>query len=106
MEIYLKKSCKRTFSQDRSIGRYTLPPRTTKRRKTTNLKTKNNQNCQKVELYGSLTTKELKKKTSIQTGKRGGDGQPGQRGLGLVRWQLADWMGQWLADQGPTFAYR
>ena len=39
-------------------------PHTTKRRTTTNLKTKSNQNCQKIELYGSLTTKELKKKHS------------------------------------------
>ena len=38
-------------------------PHTTKRR-TTNLKTKINQNCQKIELYGSPTTKELKKKHS------------------------------------------
>ena len=37
-------------------------PHITKRRATTNLKTKNNQNCQKITLYGSLTTKELKKK--------------------------------------------
>ena len=29
---------------------------------TTNLKTKNNHNCQKIELYGSLTTEEFKKK--------------------------------------------
>ena len=42
---------------------YTLPPHTTKRR-ATNLKTKNNQNCQKIKLYGSPTTKELKKKHS------------------------------------------
>ena len=41
-----------------------LPPRTTKRRTTTNLKTENNQNCQKIELHGSLTTKELKKRYS------------------------------------------
>ena len=34
----------------------------TNKRTTTNLKTKNNQNCQKIELYGSLTTKEIKKK--------------------------------------------
>ena len=39
-----------------------MPTRTTKRRTTTNLKTKNNQNCQKIELYGSLITKKLKKK--------------------------------------------
>ena len=41
-------------------------PYTTKRRTTTNLKTKNNQNCQKIKLYGSLTTKELKKKHSFR----------------------------------------
>ena len=43
-----------------------MPPCTTKRRTTTNLKTKTKktQNCQKIELYGSLTTKELKKKHS------------------------------------------
>ena len=39
---------------DGGIGRYALLPHTTKRR-TTNLKTKNNQNCQKIELYGSPT---------------------------------------------------
>ena len=41
-----------------------MPPSTNKRRMTTNLKTKNNQNFQKIELYGSLITKELKKKHS------------------------------------------
>ena len=40
-----------------------MPPHTTKRT-TTNLKTKNNQNCQKMELYRSPTTEELKKKHS------------------------------------------
>ena len=50
--------------QDGDIGRYTLLPHTTKRRTTTNLKTKTNQNCQKIELYRNLTTKELKKKHS------------------------------------------
>ena len=52
-----------TFGQDGGVGRYTLPPRTTKRR-TTNLITKNNQSCQKIKLYGSPTTKKLKKKQS------------------------------------------
>ena len=42
---------------------YILPHCTTKRT-TTNLKRKNNQNCKKIELYGSLTAKELKKKHS------------------------------------------
>ena len=45
---------------------------------TTNLKTNNSDNCQKIELYGSLTTKELKKKHSFrlvggaETGSQGG----------------------------------
>ena len=46
------------------IGRYTLLPCTTKRMTTTNLKRKYNQNCQKIKLYESPTTKELKKKHS------------------------------------------
>ena len=48
--------------QDGGVGRYASLPRTTKRWVTANLKTKNNLNCQKIKLYGSLTTKELKKK--------------------------------------------
>ena len=62
-------------SQDRGVGRYTVPPHTTKR--TRNLKTKNNHNCQKIKLYGTLTTKEFKKKHSfrlvggVETGSRG-----------------------------------
>ena len=55
-----------TSGQDGGIRRYTLPPNTTKGRTTTNLKTKSNQNCQKIELYGSPTTKELKKKYSFR----------------------------------------
>ena len=63
-------ACKVSFEkseisrQDGGIGRHTLHPHTTKRGTTTNLKTKNNQNCQKIKLYGSLTTKELKKNHS------------------------------------------
>ena len=41
-----------------------MPPCTTKRRITNNLKTKNNQNCQKITLNESPTTTELKKKYS------------------------------------------
>ena len=51
-------------SQDWGIGRYALLPRTTKRKITTNLKTKTNQNCQKIKLYRSPATKELKEKHS------------------------------------------
>ena len=72
-------------------------PHTTKRR-TTNLKTKINQNCQKIELYGSPTTKELKKKHSsrlvggAETGSKGEKDIWPRRGwrTGWERWQLAD----------------
>ena len=79
-----------------------MPPHTTKRRTTTNLKTKNNQNGQKIELYGSLTTKELKK-----TGRRSKDRQLGQRGHTARQW-LEDWAGKAMAGgpDGPTFACR
>ena len=84
----INKQVRLTSGQDRGIGRYTLPPRTTKRRTTTNLKTKNNYNCQKVKLYGSLTTKELKKKHS-STLVEGRRCAAGWRGL-LARQQLQD----------------
>ena len=47
-------------------------------KKNNKFKNKNNQNCQKIELHGSLTTKELKKKHSsrwvggAETGSQGG----------------------------------
>ena len=65
-----------------------MPPHTTTRRTTTNLKTKNNQNCQKIKLNGSLTAKNFKKRTFIHTGRRGRDGQPGWRGLAARQWLL------------------
>ena len=65
-----------TSGQDGGIGRHTVPPRT-KKRTITNLKTKNNQNWQKIKLYLSPTTKELKEETFIQTARRGRDQQPG-----------------------------
>ena len=84
-----------------------MPTRTTKRRTTTNLKIKTNQNCQKIELYGSLTIKELKKKHSsrlvggVETGSQGGeDSQQGgswRTGTGKV---AAGGMGS------PTFECR
>ena len=36
------------------------------KRTTRNLKTQNNQNCQKIKLYGSLITTDLKKKHSFR----------------------------------------
>ena len=53
-----------TSGQDGGASRYSLPPHTTKRRTKTNLKTKNNENCQKIELCKSPTNKELKKNHS------------------------------------------
>ena len=75
--------------QDGGIGRHTVPPRTTKRRSTTILKTKNNQNCQKIELYGSPTTKELKKKHSFRLVEGWRQVAGGQRGCTARQW-LAD----------------
>ena len=82
-----------------------MPPCAAKRRITTNLKTKNNQNCQKTELYGSLTNKELKKKHSFRLVGGTEMVSPGRedshQGNGWrtrrARWWLADW-------GGPTFA--
>ena len=82
-----------------------MPPHTTKRRTTTNLKTKNNQNCQKIKVYGSLTTKEIKKKHSsrpvegVETSwaertrgkaRAGRDSEVADCGMGQARVQLAD----------------
>ena len=85
-------------SQDGGISRHTLPPCTTKRRTTTNLKTKNNQNCQKSLLFGSPTIKKLKKKHSsrqvggTETGSWGGeDSQQG---------------GTWSTGEGEAAAVR
>ena len=64
-----------------------MPLHTTKRRTTTILKTKNNQNCQKIELYGSPTTKELKKKHSFRLVGRAEVGSQG----GEDSWQGGSW---------------
>ena len=50
--------------QDGGMGRNPLLPHTTKRKITTNLKSINNQKCQKIILHGTLTTKELKKEST------------------------------------------
>ena len=89
-----------SHAEDGGVGRHTVPPRTTKRRTTTNLKTKNNKNCQKIELYGSLTTKELKSKHSFRLERgvetsswdRQDTCQHGGWWLGWARRQLADWV--------------
>ena len=87
-----------TSGQDGSMGRYTLSPCIPKIRTTTNLKTKNNQNFQKIKLYGSPTIKELEKKHSsrlvggAETGRL--EWRERQGGGWKTRWarqQLADW---------------
>ena len=78
MQDSSKFICK-TSGQDGGVYRYTFPPCTNKRRTTTNLKTKTNQNCHKIEPYGSPTIKELKKKRlsrlvrGMETGSQGGE---------------------------------
>ena len=62
-----KKAILWSSNQDGGLGRDPSLPPTTKRRITTNLKSINNQMCQKIKLYGILTTKELKKKSSRTT---------------------------------------
>ena len=66
LQLFLKAVCRgaRASGQGGDIRTCTACPRTTKRRITTNLNTNNNQNCQKIKLYGSPTTKELKKSHS------------------------------------------
>ena len=64
------------------------------------LKTVNTQNCQKIELYGILTTKDLKKPYSYKwVGRRGGDAETGReaRSCGVV------WRGCSSGRGGPTF---
>ena len=96
-----------TSGQDGGIGKYTLPPCTTKRRTTTNLKTKNNQNCQEIKLYGNPTTKALNKKHSsrlvggAEMGSQGGeDSQQGSSWRTGVGAAAARGVG------GPTFVCR
>ena len=63
-------------NQDGGVGRHTAPPRTTR----TNRKS----NGKEVRHQGD------KKETHVQTSRRGGDGQPGQRGLAWPWWDQ-DW---------------
>ena len=93
-----------------------MPPGKT-RRTPTNLKTKNNQNCQKIELYGSPTTKELKKKHSsrlvgaAETGSgaertrskagAGGPSEVADCGAGWAKLQLAEEAAAGAPDDTP-----
>ena len=84
------------------MGTHTVPPHTTKRRTTTNLKTKNNQNWQKIKLYRSLTTKELKKKHSFRVvggAETGSHWEDTRQGSCWQTWQLEDQTRQKLVVQ-------
>ena len=67
-------------------------------------KNKNNQNGQKVKLYGKSNNQGVREETFIQTSKRDGDGQQRQRGF-MARQQQVDWVGDAAAGKlgGPTF---
>ena len=88
-------------NEDGGAGGHTVPPHTTERT-TTNLKTKNNQNGQKIKLYGSLATKELKKKHSSRLAGRAEMGSWVERTRGKA---AAGGPGREATDRvgGPTF---
>ena len=66
-----------TSGQDGGIGKHVWPPHATTERITARPQN-NTQNYQKIELYGSPTTKDLKKPTFIHTGQWGGDVETGR----------------------------
>ena len=69
-ETHLKKYIKnrlRGSGQDGGVGRNPSLPRTTKRRIKTNLKSINNQKCQKIKLHGTPITTALKKQSTRTT---------------------------------------
>ena len=75
--------------QDGGVGRYTVPPCTTKRRTTTNLEKKISRTARISNCMEKSNNQGVKEETFIQTGRRGRDGQPGWRGL-MARWWLAE----------------
>ena len=60
---------RQTSGRGGGLGRNPLLLGTTKRRMTTNVKTKNNRICQKIKLHGSPTTKKLKTHSSRPIGR-------------------------------------
>ena len=84
-----------TSRQDGGVGINASLSHTTERRITTNLKTKNTQDYQKIKLHGTPTTKELKKHSSrlvggAQLAARQRGGAAGQKTT-WARWGLAYW---------------
>ena len=96
-ESKLKKEASECWPRWRCRQKHLIPC-TTKRRIKNNLKTINNQKCQRIKLYGTPTTKELKKHSSRPVGGADtGHGQPRgedtQQGGRLLRQSGAGWMG-------------
>ena len=79
LNVLIKKHCKdnRTSGQDGGIGRHTVPPRTTKRRTTTHLKTKKQPKLIENRTVWKSDNQGVKEETLTQTSRRGGDGQLG-----------------------------
>ena len=76
-----------------------MPSQTTKRRTTTNFKTKKTTRSTRKSKSNNQGVKE---KTFIQTGRRDGDRKLEQRGL-MAKQQLEDYVGK-MAAGSPTFA--
>ena len=85
--------------QDGGVGRHTVPPCTTKRRTTTNLKIKNNQNCQKNQTAWKSNNQGDKEETFIQTRWRGLAAR--QQLEDQARRRLADWVVSHLCADKP-----
>ena len=98
-KLYLRKE---DSGQDGGISRNPLLPHIGRISITTNLKTKTKQNCQKIKLHGSPTTKKLKKKHSprpvggVEMAARGREGKLGYKGCSARWWTW--WVRQQLVD--------
>ena len=75
-----------------------MPLHTTKRRTTTNLKTKTQQELTENQTVWKSNNQGIKEETFIQTGRRGRDGQLGWKGL-TARQQLEDGVGEAVAGR-------
>ena len=62
-----------TTGQDGGVNKHILPPCTTTAKIQLDYKTNFTQICQKIYLYGSLTTKDSKKPHSSRMGRRSRD---------------------------------
>ena len=86
-----------TSGQDGDVGRHAVPPRTTKRRTTTSLKTEKQPELPENRTVWKLTTNELKKKHSSRPIGRAQMGSTGERTFSKAAAE---------GPSNPTFAYR